>query len=339
MVDFCDDELKAHRLNATMSISNLNPLIILATAGPWIVGATFLWAGFVKAISPHVFEQHLYKLGWIPQRQVPNLVTLVAALEAGWGAGLILGVVPEVVLPITAITLVALTIISWWGVRSGRTTDCGCYGGYVVPSLAQSIALNATFVALIIIAWLTQPATTTPQWKLIVALAIAIVAGALATASARFLRKNGRFMMDLSPLKIGRAWRARWGATIPDDNDEHIVSFLGPECPHCKQWVRVLNVIDKVPGLPRVMGVVATSGDKLDEFVTTSGIQFPMHTIPQTLMSRLVWGVPTTVLVANGKIQNQWSGQMSPEFFQRFRDAFFPTARPAATQPPNLLST
>jgi hypothetical protein len=322
-----------------MSISNLSPLVILATAGPWIVGATFVWAGFVKAVSPHVFEQHLYKLGWLPQRHVPHFVTLAAALEAGWGAGLVLGVAPAVVLPVTAIVLVALTTISWWGVRSGRTTDCGCYGGYVVPSLAQSIVLNATFVALITIAWLTQPATATPPWKLLAALAIALVAGTLAAASARFLRKNGRFMMDLSPLKIGRAWRARWGATIPDDNDEHIVSFLGPDCPHCKQWVRVLNVIDKVPGLPRVMGVISASGDKLDEFVTTSGIQFPMHTIPETLMSRLVWGVPTTVLVANGKIQNQWSGQMSPEFFQRFRDVFFPTARQAATQPPNLLST
>jgi len=322
-----------------MSISHLNALTILAIAGSWIVGATFLWAGFVKAISPHVFEQHLYKLGWIPRRNVPNFVTLAAALEAGWGAALILRVAPAVVLPVTAIALVALTVTSWWGVHTGRTTDCGCYGGYVVPSLAQSIALNATFIALMIFAWLTQPDTATSQWRLIVAIAIALIAGGLAMASAQFLRKNGRFMMDLSPLKIGRAWRARWGAKIPDDTEEHIVSFLGPECPHCKEWVRVLNVIDKAPGLPRVMGVVAASGEKVEEFVTTSGIQFPMHTIPQTLMSRLVWGVPTTVLVANGKIQKQWSGQMSPEFFQRFRDAFFPTARPAATQPPTLLST
>ncbi|MFN2601772.1 MAG: TlpA family protein disulfide reductase [Gemmatimonadaceae bacterium] len=331
--------MKAHRLNATMSISNFNPLVILVSAGPWLVGATFLWAGFVKAISPHVFEQHLYKLGSIPRRHVPNFVTLAAALEAGWGAGLILGVAPTLLLPITAFALVALTAISWWGVRSGRTTDCGCYGGYVVPSLAQSIALNTAFVALIIIAWITQPEKAGSQWKLVAALAIALIAGTLAAASARFLKKNGRFMIDLSPLKIGRAWRGRWGAKIPDDNGERLVSFLGPECPHCKQWVRVLNVIDKAPGLPRVMGVVAASGEKLDEFVTTSGIQFPMHTIPQTLMSRLVWGVPTTVLVANGKIQKQWSGQMSPEFFQRFRDAFFPTAGPAATQPPTLLST
>src|SRR6266571_6971344 len=101
-----------------MSISNLPPLTILATAGPWIVGATFLWAGFVKAISPHVFEQHLNKLGSIPQRLVPNSVTLAAALEAGWGAALILGVAPAIVLPITAIALVALTTVSWWGVRS-----------------------------------------------------------------------------------------------------------------------------------------------------------------------------------------------------------------------------
>ena len=323
-----------------MSISNVNPLSVLATVGPWLVGATFLWAGFVKAISPHVFEAHLRKLGWIPPRHVVNAVTLAGALEAGWGAALILGVAPAVVLPVTAIALVVMTTISWWGVRSGRTTDCGCYGGYVVPSLAQSIALNATFVALILIAWYTQPAgATTASWKLITAIAVALIAGGLAEASTLFLRKHGRFMMDLSPLKIGRAWRARWGAAFPDSDGEHLVSFLGPDCPHCKQWVRVLNVIDKSPDLPQVFGVVAASGEKLEEFVTNAGIQFPLNTIPQTLMSRLVWGVPTTVLVADGKIQKQWSGQMSPEFFQRFRDAFFPAETRSVTQPPNLLST
>lgn len=323
-----------------MSISDVNPVTILATAGPWIVGATFLWSGFVKAISPHVFESHLRKLGWIPPRLVANAVTLAGALEAGWGAALILRVAPGIVLPLTAIALVVLTAISWWGVHTGRTTDCGCYGGYVVPSLAQSIALNATFVALTLIAWLTQPVPlATASWKLITAIAIALIAGGLAEGSALFLRKHGRFMMELSPLKTGRAWRERWGATIPDGDGEHLVSFLGPDCPHCKQWVRVLNVIDKSPDLPQVVGVVAATGEKLEEFVSNAGIQFPLNTIPQTLMSRLVWGVPTTVLVSDGKIQKQWSGQMSPEFFQRFRDAFFPEETRSVTPPPNLQST
>jgi hypothetical protein len=310
-----------------MSISTVQPLGILVAAGPWIVGATFLWAGVIKALEPHVFHAHLIKLGWIPARHANNSVIVAAGLEAGWGTALILGVAPGIVLPATAVALAALTAVSWWGVKTGRTTDCGCYGGYVVPSLAQSIGLNAAFIALTVVAWVARgPAGPTPGWKLLATVGIGIITAGLAATALHILNTKGRSMVELSPLKVGRAWRARWGAGFGVSGGEHIVSYLGPDCPHCKQWVRVLNAISQAPELPRVVGVVATSNEKLDAFVETSGIRFPMRTIPQTLMNRLVWGVPTTILVSEGKIQDQWSGRMPPEFFQRFKDAFFPSA-------------
>lgn len=301
--------------------------------GPWLVGATFLWAGAVKAISPHVFYQHVSRLGWIPGRHVRSAVTAAAGLEGAWGVVLILGVAPALILPATALLLVVLTATSWWGVKSGRTTDCGCYGGYVVPSLAQGILINAAFAALVMSAWLMVPRSGfSADWKLAVTFVVGILFAALAAASLRFLRAHGRLMLDTSPLKAGHRWRARWGARGPDDAEELLVSFLGPDCPYCRQWVRVLNAMHKTPGLPRVVGVVATSKEKLETFVENSGIVFPMTTIPQTLMSRLVWAVPTTVLVGSGRIQKQWGGHMPPEFFHRFKRAFFP----AAPQPPSI---
>jgi hypothetical protein len=300
---------------------------ILVSAGPLIVGATFLWAGAIKAVAPHVFQAHVRNLGWIPARQLDAAVIVATALEAGWGTALILGVAPRIVLPVTAVTLVALSIVSWWGIHSGRTTDCGCYGGYVVPSLAQSVTLNGVLVAMTLIAWLSmETAGPTATWKLLTSIATGVIAGTLAAISLRFLAKNGRFLVDMSPLKPGRTWHARWGATIPDDGTEHMVSYLGPDCPHCRQWVRVLNAIGHAPGLPQAVGVVAASSQTLDRFVEIAGIRFPMKIIPQSLMSRLVWAVPTTVLVSGGKIQEKWSGQMPPEFFQRFKEAFFPTS-------------
>lgn len=300
---------------------------MLVAAGPLIVGATFLWAGAIKAVAPHVFQAHVRNFGWIPSRHLDASVIVATALEAGWGMALILGVVPRVVLPLTAVALVILSFVSWWGVRSGRTTDCGCYGGYVVPSIGQSVAMNAALIAITLVAWLA-PATAgpTPSWKVFAAIATGGIAGTFAAISLRFLAKNGRFLVDMSPLKPGKTWHARWGATIPDDGGEHMVSYLGPDCPHCRQWVRVLNAIGHSPGLPQAVGVVAASSNTLDRFVEIAGIRFPMTIIPQSLMSRLVWAVPTTVLVSGGKIQEKWSGQMPPEFFQRFKEAFFPTS-------------
>jgi len=294
--------------------------------GPWIVGATFLWAGGIKALAPHVFSAHLGKLAWIPRRLNSSAVVAGAGLESAWGSALLLGVYPGFVLPATMALLAVLTAVSWWGVKSGKTTDCGCYGGYVVPSMAQSIALNTALAGLLIPAWILAPrAPGTPVWKLAVVVIVALAFGGLAAISQRFLTKHGRFMIDMSPLKVGRRWRSRWGAAPADGAKELLVSYLGPDCPHCKTWVRVLNAMQQASDLPRVAGVVATSNEKLDGFVETSGILFPVTTIPQTMMNRLVWGVPTTVLVSGGRITNQWTGNMPPDFYHRFRSAFFPS--------------
>jgi hypothetical protein len=307
--------------------SNVTASSALLAAGVWIVGATFLWAGIIKAVEPHVFQRHLVKLGAIKPRFTGAALITVAGLEAGWGTALNLGLAPGFVLPLTAALLVALTAVSWWGVRSGRTTDCGCYGGYVVPSLAQSLLLNGAFAGLTLAAWLArEPADPAPLWKSIAAAGAGALVAGFAAASLSFFRKHERFLVDLNPLKVGRRWRSRWGARIPADDGEHLVSYLGPDCPHCKRWVRVLNAVDQSKELPSVVGIVGTSNEAMQKFVENSGIRFPMRVIPQTLMTRLAWGVPTTVLVSGGRIQNRWSGQMPAEFFERFRDAFFPGA-------------
>jgi hypothetical protein len=228
-------------------------------------------------------------------------------------------------LPATGVLLAVLTGVSWRGVKSGRTTDCGCYGGYVVPSIAQSITLNGAFIVLLLTAWLVLPRSIDASpWKLIVAGVAGVLVAGLAEASQAVLRKTNHFMIDLSPLKVGRRWRSGWGVKTLDARGELLVSYLGPDCPHCKQWVRVLNAMHQSPGLPRVVGVVATSNEKLGTFVHESGIRFPITSIPQTLMNRLVYGVPTTVLVVSGTIEKQWSGHLPPEFFHRFKNAFFP---------------
>ncbi len=306
-------------------IPNLNSGASWLAAGPWLVGATFVWAGAIKAAAPHVFSGHLSKLGWLPHRFLRPAVPAVAGLETAWGLALVLGVAPALLLPATAVLLVILAGVSWWGVKSGRTTDCGCYGGYVVPSITQSITLNGAFIVLLLAAWLVLPRSIdAPAWKLIAAAVVGVLLASLAEASQAVLRKTNHLMIDLSPLKVGRRWRSGWGVKTLDARGELLVSYLGPDCPHCRQWVRVLNAMHQSPGLPRVVGVVATSNEKLGTFVHDSGIRFPMTSIPQTLMNRLVYGVPTTVLVASGIIEKQWSGHMPPEFFHRFKDAFFP---------------
>lgn len=304
----------------------LRGLVILL--GPTVVGAIFIWSGAIKALAPHGFRNHLAQLKWIPTLLIRSAVTVAAAIETAWGVALIAGVVPRFVLPATAILLAALTIVTVWTIRSGQVADCGCYGGYIVPSLAQSIGLNSLFAALVLVPFALGVGSPEDQsLRLTIALAAGVIAAAVAARSQWLLIYEGRLLFEMSSLKVGSRFKSRWasGATT-DLEGEILVSYLGVDCPHCKVWVRVLNAVAASPTLPHAVGLVAGSRDAVATFAETNGIRFPVKAISTTLLARLVYGVPTTVLVESGVIQGKWSGPMPPEFFERFREAFFPGA-------------
>lgn len=312
---------------AIMPFPNTMAGVLLALA-PRIVGATFLWTGAIKAIAPHTFYAHLSTLGWIPRPILSAAVTAAAGFEAAWGLALLTGMAPGVVLPATVVLLALLSAVSWWGVRSGRATDCGCYGGYVQPSIGQSVALNLFFAVLVGAAWMGgATGLVVEAWQTVAVVGATLIFATLTETAQRYSRNNGRPMFDTTPLRVGRRWRNSWadGATSAIGG-EVLVAFLGPDCPYCAQWVKVGNAIVQSPRLPRVVGVVAASGERVGAFVDENQVRFPLATISRSLMGRLTQAVPTTVLVEAGRIQKVWVGQMSPEFVDRFKQAFFPQA-------------
>lgn len=304
------------------------PTWSLMRLGPVLVGATFIWAGAIKAVSPYAFQRHLSALGWIPQNLLTSAVTVIAAVETGWGVALISGLSPRLLLPLSVVLLACLTAISWWGVKSGKASDCGCYGGYIQPSIAQSIGINTVFALLLLAAWKVAPAATPPAaWQIAAVVAAALLFGGLATATQRYEQRNGKPMFDTNPLKVGASWRDSWAAGKTSSlKGEMLVSLLGPDCPFCKQWVRVGNAMTQSPNLPPVVGVVAASRERAETFMRDHGIRFPVGLISESLMARLTRAVPTTIHVVEGKIEHIWVGALPPEFVVRFTRAFFPDA-------------
>lgn len=295
--------------------------------GPRTVGFVFLCTAVIKAVAPRNFSRHIARLGVIPRKHETLAVTGLAAMEAGWGTALIVGLASPLLSPLSILLLAGFSAISWWGVRTGKTEDCGCYGGFIEPSIGQSLGLNGLFALLIALPWLAAPESFTLQlWKVVLAGVVVAATATMAHMTQRFEAKHHRPFFDTNPLKVGRQWRHSWsgGATAGLTGD-FIVSMLGTECPYCKQWVRVANAIDQSPTLPSVVGVVAAKGDKLVSFKEQHGVRFPVGTVSDSLMNRMVEVVPTTVLIESGEIKEIWSGSAPPEFAKRFISAFFPT--------------
>jgi uncharacterized membrane protein YphA (DoxX/SURF4 family) len=293
-----------------------------------VVGIVFVWTGAIKAIAPHTFRQHLGRLGWVPRQILAATVSATAFLEVGLGTALVLGVAPRFTLPATLAILLVLSVVSWWGVKSGKTDDCGCYGGYIQPSIAQSLGLNSVFALVVLSAWLAVPRDQgTILWQLMAVALAAVAATGISALAQRHEMREGKYLFQTNPLKIGARWRKPWAASAVDAAEsEVIVCFLGPDCPYCIQWVRFLNAMHKSPQLPRVIGVVAATDEREHRFVQERGIDFPLVHISPSLMARLSPAVPTTVRIEFGTIADIWTGAMPPALYGRFREAFFPNA-------------
>jgi uncharacterized membrane protein YphA (DoxX/SURF4 family) len=312
----------------------MSPITNISTAewlslGARLVGLVFIWSGGIKAVAPHTFRSHVESLGVVPRSIIGIAVSATAGLEVGLGVALVLGLAPGLVYPLTVALLIVLSSVSWWGVQSGKATDCGCYGGFVRPSIRQSVGLNALFAGFVIVAWLggVKPLDY-PGWMVWTSAGSAITAAALAQYAQWYNRKNGRLLFDTNPLKIGKRWRHGWADDATRSIDgEVLVAYLGPDCPYCAQWVKMGNAVIQSPSLPRVVGVIAATKEKRETFVRDNGIRFPIVNISDSLMSRLAQAVPTTVLVEAGRIKNTWVGSAPPpEFVDRIKTAFFPDA-------------
>lgn len=294
-----------------------------------LVGLVFLLSGALKALDSGAFLQQVRRYRLLPRRFERPASMLFIGLECGLGAALLAGW-PEA-LPVAALVLVFFAGLTAWGTSSGRVEDCGCYGGLVLLTPAQSIALDGLYVALLAVSWVTAPAISLPlEWR------AAVVAAALAAGIAVAAWSAEKALVDLALLRAGRPWRRNWlkGYSRDLSRGAHFVVFLSRDCPYCKRWVPLLNVIEVRPELPSVVGVMSLQGDPLQAFLGEHMIRFPIAHMPQSLVSLMVTAYPTAALVEDGRIRKKWVGEMPQEYLEKVRqffDAIAPPRKNAST--------
>lgn len=229
--------------------------------GARVVGVVVIAAALMKVAAPFSFYRHVARLDVLPHLALRIFVPVAIGLEGGWGTALAVGLMPRIVLPFTALALVVLTCITWWSIKSGKTEDCGCYGGFITPSIGQSVALNGFYVLLVIAAWATLPAgQADPIWKIVTVVLVTVLMGGTAEYALRSEFSTGVPLFTPSPLKIGQRWKPVWAGTAAHKLEPaHLLAYLGPDCPYCKRWVRALNVIHESPALPPVTAVLSSS--------------------------------------------------------------------------------
>jgi hypothetical protein len=282
-----------------------------------VVGIVFLCTGMVKAVNAAPFLRQIDQYRVLPPSISAYAGLAFIGIEWAIGTALLFRV-SVLLMPAVIALLLILTVLTIWGRSTGRVEDCGCYGGLLFLTPMQGLALNCAYILLLAIAWFSpiRAVESWGRWGLVLA---AFVAGS--AVSLLSLRKP---LFQFSPVKVGKRWSKRWLKDAPRATAQgsHFLVFLTKDCPYCKRWVPLLNVIEVQRDLPQVMGIMSLTGAERDEFLAQHLIHFPVTYMHHGLMSLLVDSYPTAALVEEGTIVQKWVGEMPSGYVERIRQFY-----------------
>lgn len=171
-----------------------------------IVGVTFLFSGFVKAVDPLGFtykiQDYLVQLNLIElyQLALPTAVIIVVA-EFLLGALLLLGAYRKPITLLIALFMVFFTPFTFWIALTNPVEDCGCFGDALVISNWHTFYKNLILVAgalLLVVKWKLIKPLYSKRMTLFATLFVALFGVIFALHNIYNLP-----VIDFRPYKIG----------------------------------------------------------------------------------------------------------------------------------------
>lgn len=134
---------------------------MLVNACRFLLGATFVFSGFVKAIDPigtqYKLQDYISAVGM--GGIVPDIVTLLAsvalsALEFSLGVFVLFAIRRHLVSKILVAFMAVMTLITVWIALFNPVKDCGCFGEALRLTNMQTLLKNIVLLAAsVVVAW------------------------------------------------------------------------------------------------------------------------------------------------------------------------------------------
>lgn len=134
---------------------------MLVNACRFLLGATFVFSGFVKAIDPigtqYKLQDYISAVGM--GGIVPEIVTLLAsvalsALEFSLGVFVLFAIRRHLVSKILVAFMAVMTLITVWIALFNPVKDCGCFGEALRLTNVQTLLKNIVLLAAsVVVAW------------------------------------------------------------------------------------------------------------------------------------------------------------------------------------------
>ena len=137
----------------------------LLLAGQWMLGAVFLFSGFVKAADPLGMEHKLeayframdidlgaFGIPLVAGSATLDIITvLIALVEFLFGMYYVLGMHQRLTAVFGTLFMAFMTSVTLWIYLYDPVPDCGCFGDAIVLTNAQTLAKNIVLLAVAIL--------------------------------------------------------------------------------------------------------------------------------------------------------------------------------------------
>lgn len=188
-------------MNNKITIEN-----VLVELSRILVGGTFMFSGFVKAVDPLGFtykiEDYLIEMNLVDLFPIalPLAIIMVVA-EFALGALLLLGVYRKPVTLMLALFMIIFTPFTLWVALTNPVEDCGCFGDALVISNWQTFYKNLILLAgavLLVFKWKTITPLFSSKFALLATLFVVVFGIVFGLHNVFRLP-----VLDFRPYKIG----------------------------------------------------------------------------------------------------------------------------------------
>lgn len=278
--------------------------------GTVLIGCVFLFSGGMKVLFSQPFIAHVRQYGVLPDRLSPLAALIFIEIECGLGTALVLYVFPFEVVSFSFVLIAVLSVFTFWGVKTGRVEDCGCYGDFFQLNPMKSLALNLFYLLTLALVWLSvEDEQITEMWKVWAVISVIVISGFLSKRSVKAP------LIDFSKLKAGKPWNPAWIEEVPKlRQGRYFVVFFNKRCSLCRKWILLLNETRSLPGSPEILGVVPGGAREARNFQQQHAVDFSIVGISQPIFRLLTGLTPAGVLVENGIIRAKWIRRFPEEF-------------------------
>jgi len=265
------------------------------------LGLIFLAAGLLKALDVAEFAHQMAGYGLIGPGLSAMAAPLLIAVETTLGVALVAGFKPRLAAAGIALLLVFFIVLEGYGIKTGRTESCGCFGAYVQRTPQQVIWEDVGFLALAAVS-----ITGLGAWQIgarRLAGGIVVVAALL---SFGFAIASPRLPIDslVTELRVGRPVAdLKIDRYLPAEGQPALVALLDVTDPVSKEAAGALNTLHATPGSMAVVGLTPSSEQEEAAFMWEAYPAFDLHAVDRPTLKRLYRRLPLYFTVRAGRVE------------------------------------